>query len=114
MNKILLVTGSNGLIGSEMVGHFHRLGWKVHGIDNNMRAEFFGPQGDTRWNQKRLLDKYPGYVHHEVDVRDREGMKTFVAEGPADCGDPHRGPAEPRPRRPACRSTTSTSTPAAR
>ena len=80
MNKILLVTGSNGLIGSEMVGHFHRLGWKVHGIDNNMRAEFFGPQGDTRWNQKRLLDKYPGYVHHEVDVRDREGMKTFVAK----------------------------------
>jgi len=80
MNKILLVTGSNGLIGSEMVGHFHRLGWKVHGIDNNMRAEFFGPQGDTRWNQKRLLDEYPGYVHHEVDLRDREGMKTLVAE----------------------------------
>jgi len=80
MNKILLVTGSNGLIGSEMVGHFHRLGWKVHGIDNNMRAQFFGPQGDTRWNQKRLLDEYPGYVHHEVDVRDREGMKTFVAK----------------------------------
>ena len=80
MNKILLVTGSNGLIGSEMVSHFHRLGWTVHGIDNNMRAEFFGAQGDTRWNQKRLLDEHPGYVHHELDVRDRDGMTTLVRE----------------------------------
>ena len=78
MNKILLVTGSNGLIGSEMVSHFHRLGWTVHGIDNNMRAEFFGAQGDTRWNQKRLLDEHPGYVHHELDVRDRTGLEALV------------------------------------
>jgi CDP-paratose 2-epimerase len=78
MNKILLVTGSNGLIGSEMVSHFHRLGWTVHGIDNNMRAEFFGAQGDTRWNQKRLLDEHPGFVHHELDVRDRAGLEALV------------------------------------
>jgi CDP-paratose 2-epimerase len=80
MNKILLVTGSNGLIGSEMVSHFHRLGWTVHGIDNNMRAEFFGAQGDTRWNQKRLLDEHPGFVHHELDVRDRAGLEALVRE----------------------------------
>ena len=78
MNKTLLVTGSNGLIGSEMVSHFHRLGWTVHGVDNNMRADFFGPQGDTRWNQKRLLDEHPGFVHHELDVRDRAGLETLV------------------------------------
>ena len=44
--KTLLVTGSNGLIGSEMVNHFHGLGWTVHGVDNNMRADFFGSHGD--------------------------------------------------------------------
>jgi len=80
MKRILLVTGSNGLIGSEMVSHFHGLGWTVHGVDNNMRAEFFGPQGDTRWNQKRLLDEHPGFVHHELDVRDRAGLETLVRE----------------------------------
>ena len=80
MKKTLLVTGSNGLIGSEMVSHFHRLGWTVHGLDNNMRADFFGPQGDTRWNQKRLLDEHPGFVHHELDVRDRTGLEALVRE----------------------------------
>jgi CDP-paratose 2-epimerase len=80
MKKILLVTGSNGLIGSEMVSHFHPLGWTVHGVDNNMRAEFFGAQGDTRWNQKRLLDEHPGFVHHELDVRDRLGLQALVRD----------------------------------
>ena len=80
MTKVLLVTGSNGLIGSEMVSHFHRLGWTVHGVDNNMRADFFGPQGDTRWNQQRLLAEHRGFVHHEVDVRDRGGLDRLVEE----------------------------------
>ena len=50
----LLVTASSGLIGSEVVDYLSTLGWQVHGVDNNMRADFFGPQGDTRWNQARL------------------------------------------------------------
>jgi CDP-paratose 2-epimerase len=45
----ILITGSNGLIGSEAVEYFGRRGHAVHGIDNNMRADFFGPQGDTTW-----------------------------------------------------------------
>jgi CDP-paratose 2-epimerase len=57
---------------------FHELGWRVHGIDNNMRAEFFGPQGDTRWNQQRLLAACPGFSHHEQDVRDRAGITGWV------------------------------------
>src|SRR4051812_23790486 len=53
--KRLLVTGSSGLIGSEVCAYFaQHLGWFVHGADNNGRALFFGPQGDTRWNQRRL------------------------------------------------------------
>ncbi len=59
----LLVTGSSGLIGSEVVDYFSLLGWTIHGVDNNMRADFFGPQGDTRWNQERLKAKHPRFQH---------------------------------------------------
>ena len=52
--KKLLVTGSSGLIGSEVADYFCLLGWDVQGLDNNMRADFFGPGGDTRWNRPRL------------------------------------------------------------
>jgi CDP-paratose 2-epimerase len=78
--KKLLITGSNGLIGSEMVRYFHDLGWQVHGMDNNMRADFFGPQGDTRWNQHRLTLECGGFRHHEMDLRNRNGMLHLVQE----------------------------------
>ena len=48
-SKNILITGSSGLIGSEAVEHYCRKGWRVTGVDNNMRADFFGPGGDTRW-----------------------------------------------------------------
>jgi CDP-paratose 2-epimerase len=76
----LLVTGSSGLIGSEMVTHFHAAGWEVHGVDNNQRAVFFGEAGDTRWNQKRLEQAYKGFAHHELDMRDRDGIEKLVAQ----------------------------------
>lgn len=78
--KKLLVTGSNGLIGSEMVRHFHDLGWEVHGLDNNLRADFFGPNGDTRWNQKRLQEEFPKFAHHEMDIRDRQGILSCLEQ----------------------------------
>ena len=74
-----LVTGSSGLIGSEVSIFFARQGCTIHGVDNNQRAEFFGPQGDTRWNQRRLQDAIPGFVHHELDIRDRQGVLDLVA-----------------------------------
>jgi CDP-paratose 2-epimerase len=74
----LLVTGSSGLIGSELVDYFCRLGWQVHGIDNNMRADFFGPPGDTRWNQRRLVKQHPQFQHHELDIRARDDMLGVV------------------------------------
>ena len=76
----LLVTGSSGLIGSEVVSHFAAKGWRVFGIDNNQRADFFGPQGDTRWNQKRLSETYPAFEHFELDIRDRVGVANRLAE----------------------------------
>ena len=78
-SRIALITGSSGLIGSEVVDYFCRLGWNVHGVDNNMRADFFGPGGDTRWNQQRLIEAHSGFRHHELDVRDRTGVEKLVA-----------------------------------
>jgi CDP-paratose 2-epimerase len=72
--KTLLVTGSSGLIGSEVVDYFCRQGWDVHGLDNNLRADFFGPGGDTRWNQRRLEDLHRSFRHHELDIRNRAEM----------------------------------------
>ena len=72
--KKLLVTGSSGLIGSEVCMHFATKGWRIHGVDNNQRAVFFGAQGDTRWNQQRLTDQISGFQHHELDIRNRDGV----------------------------------------
>ncbi|HKB43499.1 MAG TPA: NAD-dependent epimerase/dehydratase family protein [Chitinophagaceae bacterium] len=78
--KKLLVTGSSGLIGSEVCMHFSQIGYGVHGIDNNQRAVFFGPQGDTRWNQQRLQSLIKNFHHHEADIRDRQAILQLVKE----------------------------------
>lgn len=80
MIKHLLVTGCSGLIGSEVVEFFAGNGWRVVGIDNNMRADFFGPAGDTLWNLKRLRERWPDMSHHNVDIRDRRRILELMAE----------------------------------
>ena len=79
----VLVTGSAGLIGSEAVEFFDRLGFDVHGVDNNMRADFFGPGGDTTWNRQRLEATCRGYTHHDIDIRDRAAVDALVPDGRA-------------------------------
>ncbi len=74
----LIVTGSNGLIGSEVVAYFADRGWRVFGLDNNMRRDFFGESGDTRWNQHRLETAYEHFEHNELDIRDRGGILEFI------------------------------------
>ena len=76
----VLVTGSNGLIGSEAVIYFDGLGADVVGVDNNMRAIFFGPDGDTRWNQRRLEKATKSFQHVELDIRNREGVLALLAK----------------------------------
>ena len=78
--KKLLVTGSSGLIGSEAVSFFEQRGYHVLGIDNNMRADFFGPGGDTTWNLQRLLSKTSNFEHFDVDIRDRATIFNFFKE----------------------------------
>jgi len=78
--KKLLVTGSSGLIGSEVCIHFAELGWEIHGVDNNQRAVFFGANGDTRWNQQRLETSIPNFHHHEIDIRERSAVISLIKE----------------------------------
>lgn len=73
----IVITGSSGLIGSEAVEFFARQGHKVHGIDNNMRADFFGPQGDTTWRLKELVDRFPNFTPHALDIRNRPAVLDF-------------------------------------
>jgi CDP-paratose 2-epimerase len=75
---IILVTGSAGLIGSESVRFFCNRGFNVVGIDNDMRSLFFGEDASTKWNRDRLLEEYGDkYIHHNVDIRDREAISQI-------------------------------------
>ena len=80
----VLVTGSNGLIGSEAVVYFDAQGADIVGVDNNMRAVFFGKDGDTRWNQTRLERTVKRFKHVELDIRDREGVLKLLQGTPFD------------------------------
>ncbi len=73
-----IVTGSCGLIGSECARILCAQGWSVHGIDNNMRAWFFGPQGSTAAVVRDLHQEFSRYSHHDADIRDRQKMKEIV------------------------------------
>jgi len=76
----MLVTGSSGLIGSEVVSVLCGSFDSVYGVDNNMRASFFGPSGDTRWNQRRLESTVPHFRHIECDIRNRQGIIKVIED----------------------------------
>ena len=73
--KLILVTGSAGLIGSESVRFFCKQGYTVIGIDNNMRQVFFGADASTEWNRQRLSEEFGDrYIHHQADIRDEKAI----------------------------------------
>ncbi|MEE9321744.1 MAG: NAD-dependent epimerase/dehydratase family protein [Granulosicoccus sp.] len=78
--KKLLVTGAAGLIGSEVVAWFAQYDWDIRGVDNNMRADFFGPKGDTTWNTRRMQERFKNYSCVDVDIRDRKKLIELVAD----------------------------------
>jgi CDP-paratose 2-epimerase len=69
--NIVIVTGSNGLIGSESVKFFAKQGFKVIGIDNDMRAYFFGNEASTKRKEMKLRDEFPDYNSLCLDIRDQ-------------------------------------------
>ena len=80
----VLVTGSAGLIGSAAVRFFDSLGFDVTGVDNNLRADFFGPRGDTSAVRERLERDCRWYHHADLDIRDRDGVDALFRRGSFD------------------------------
>ena len=79
--KIVLITGSAGLVGSESVRFFCERGFTAVGLDNNMRQTFFGKEASTEWNRNRLLETFPEqYIHYDVDIRDHDAVKRVFEE----------------------------------
>ena len=74
---VALITGSAGLIGSEAVRFVSKKGMDVVGIDNDMRAYFFGPEASTQWRRTQLQKEIPHYRHENIDIRDYTAMKTI-------------------------------------
>jgi CDP-paratose 2-epimerase len=77
--KTVLVTGAAGLIGSEAVRYFSAKGYRIVGIDNDMRKYFFGDGASTEWNRKRLEEEIPGYTHYAADIRSQVEMEPIFA-----------------------------------
>ncbi len=78
--SIVLVTGAAGLIGAEAVRFFSGRGFKVVGIDNDMRRYFFGDEGSSHGNLVRLAEHCPGFINHEADIRDRPALENLFRE----------------------------------
>src|SRR6266446_4345942 len=77
--SVAIITGSAGLVGSEAAGYFASLGMQVVGIDNGMRAEFFGPEASTDWVRDRLCAELPRYRHYAIDIRDADAISSVFA-----------------------------------
>ncbi len=83
---IAIITGSGGLVGSECVRRYVELGYDVVGIENDMRAKFFGPSASTARTSERLRELYGEAFHAlDLDVRDRDGIERVFAEAGTAC-----------------------------
>ena len=77
---VAIITGSGGLIGSEAVEHFVGAGFDVVGIDNDMRARFFGPEASTAHITERLVSSYPEFRAESIDIRDADAVDRIFRE----------------------------------
>ena len=76
----VIITGSGGLIGSEAVMHFAETGWTVVGIENDMRARFFGPEASTAPMSAFLAERFPDeFIPTALDIRDADGINRIFA-----------------------------------
>ena len=75
--KIALITGSCGLVGSESAIFFQKKGFKVIGIDNNLRKFFFGKDGSISWMKKKLKNEVKNYIHYNYDIRNYKTLKKI-------------------------------------
>ena len=78
--RIIIVTGSSGLIGSETVRRFSKDAARVVGIDNDMRAKFFGKEASTGKVRDELIANVRGYEHHNIDIRDASAITELFQQ----------------------------------
>lgn len=78
--SVVLVTGAGGLIGAETVRRFSRDGYTVVGIDNDMRAYFFGPEASTKWSMAGLTEEFPNFASHDIDIRDEAAVERIFSQ----------------------------------
>ena len=78
--RVAVITGSAGLIGSEACRKWHAEGFRVVGIDNDMRAEFFGPEASTKSTRGQLEATLPEYRHHAIDIRSADAIDALFGE----------------------------------
>ena len=85
----ILITGSGGLIGSELCDYFDKLNYKIIGIDNDQRKLFFGKNGSVNWKIKELKQNLKNYTHYNIDIRDKKKLfkifKKFKPDAIAHC-----------------------------
>lgn len=82
--QTVIITGSSGLIGSEASKFFHAKGFRVIGIDNDMRSYFFGAEASTKPSRRQLQDALPNYIHHETDIRNYTDIEKIFAQYSSD------------------------------
>ena len=80
----IIVTGSAGLIGSEASKFFHAKGFRIIGIDNDLRSYFFGPSSSTKSTLDKLKKELPNYTHYDVDIRDNESLQEIFSKYSSD------------------------------
>ena len=78
--KTAVITGSCGLIGSEAARYFAAAGFRIVGVDNDMRRYFFGEEASTAWNRKGLQKALKNYIHKDLDIRDQKGLEKIFKE----------------------------------
>ncbi|HEY4977484.1 MAG TPA: NAD-dependent epimerase/dehydratase family protein [Gaiellaceae bacterium] len=81
---LAIVTGSGGLIGSESVSHLVETGYDVVGVENDMRAYFFGPDASTSTQSERLQKQYPdSFRSLAIDIRDMDAIDRLFSDNAA-------------------------------
>jgi CDP-paratose 2-epimerase len=78
--SVAIITGSAGLVGSEAVEYFAGQGMDVVGIDNDMRAKFFGQEASTKWVRDHLRANVSRYRHREADIRDADEIANIFSQ----------------------------------
>tara|TARA_Y100000591_G_scaffold54311_1_gene42841 strand:- start:6419 stop:7474 length:1056 start_codon:yes stop_codon:yes gene_type:complete len=79
--KYALITGSDGLVGSESVRYFSKLGFEIIGIDNNSRKKFFGEEASVLQNRHQLKQQIPQYNHLNLDITGNQLKQVFEKYG---------------------------------